>query len=420
MTVDAIAVLRALRSRSLADRADERSERVWHAACPLCPPLPDGLLPLTITEAHRDGPVRLSCRNGCDEAAVFGALGLEPRAASESEPASRRRLRVLDVEHMLRTEPEPVPWIAAPLLVRGAVTMLAGREGQGKSLLALALAAGIGHGSAVAGIDCRPGRVLVVDAENGEREAHRRVRGLGVKPGALVYAEAEWFDLRRDLAEVETLLARHRPDVLVLDSFRSLAPGLEENESGPAETALGPLRGFGRRFGCAVLVLHHTGKTGDGYRGSTAIGAAVELGFTLTRDRDDPQVRTRRKLSCWKCRVAREPEPMWLSIEADDGRVRIGRAEPFDGGGKALSRADDLASRFGDAVAAQGELAWAELCRVCGVGPETGTAKRARDTALRSGLLQRVAHGRYGPPDQPSSRPTAVGATVGRTFEEAA
>lgn len=80
------------------------------------------------------------------------------------------KLRVLDVERMLATEPPPVPWIAAPLLVRENVTMLAGREGQGKSMLALALAAAVGHGATVAGIACEQGKALVIDAENGENE----------------------------------------------------------------------------------------------------------------------------------------------------------------------------------------------------------------------------------------------------------
>ncbi len=154
---------------------------------------------------------------------------------------------------MATSEPPRVPWLAGPLLARGAVTMLVGREGQGKSLLALALAAA-GHGCALAGIACRPGRVLVIDAENGEAEIHRRVRGLGVKPGTLVYVEAERFDLRADLSDVERLLAHYRPDVLVRDSLRSLAPGLDENDSGPVEAVLGPLRGLSRRYGCATLV----------------------------------------------------------------------------------------------------------------------------------------------------------------------
>ena len=44
------------------------------------------------------------------------------------------KLRVLDVEQMLATEPPPVPWVVEPLLAEGFVTMLAGREGQGKSM----------------------------------------------------------------------------------------------------------------------------------------------------------------------------------------------------------------------------------------------------------------------------------------------
>jgi hypothetical protein len=43
--------------------------------------------------------------------------------------ATTPKLRVLDVEHMLATEPPPVPWVVEPLLVAGCVTMLAGREG---------------------------------------------------------------------------------------------------------------------------------------------------------------------------------------------------------------------------------------------------------------------------------------------------
>jgi hypothetical protein len=52
--------------------------------------------------------------------------------------------------------------------------------------------------------------------------------------------------------------------------------------------------------GIPVLLLHHAGKQAAEYRGSTAIGAAVEIGFTLARHDEDPEKRTRRKLACWK------------------------------------------------------------------------------------------------------------------------
>jgi hypothetical protein len=239
------------------------------------------------------------------------------------------KLRVLDVEHMLTTEPPPVPWTVEPLLARGCVTMIAGREGTGKSMLALALGAAIGHGASIAGLDCRPGRVLYVDAENGEREAHRRVRGLGVKPGALIYVEAQGFNLAQHITLLEDLVEEHKPDVLILDSLRSLAPGLDENDSKQAEAAVRPVSRLAQTVGIPVELLHHAGKNGHEYRGSTAIGAAVEIGFTLSRHDEDPDVRTRRKLACWKSRPAPEPDVRWLSLEAAGGRILIGEAEPF-------------------------------------------------------------------------------------------
>jgi AAA domain/Helix-turn-helix domain of resolvase len=171
--------------------------------------------------------------------------------------------------------------------------------------------------------------VLYVDAENGEREAHRRVRGLGVKAGTLIYAEAQGFNLAAHIALLADLVDEHKPSVLILDSLRSLAPGLDENDSKQAEAAVRPVSRLAQTHGIPVGLLHHAGKGGHEYRGSTAIGAAVELGFTLSRHDEDPDKRTRRQLACWKSRPAPEPEPRWLSLEAAGGRILIGEAEPF-------------------------------------------------------------------------------------------
>ena len=133
------------------------------------------------------------------------------------------------------TPPPPVPWVVEPILARGCVTMLAGREGRGKSMLALALAAARRAGDLLLDIAGMPvglcGHVLYVDAENGEHEAHRRVHGLSVKAGTLTYVEANGFDLKQHLDELEELVRKHEPKLLVLDSLRSLAPGLDENDS---------------------------------------------------------------------------------------------------------------------------------------------------------------------------------------------
>ena len=239
---------------------------------------------------------------------------------------------------MLATPPPPVPWVVEPILARGCVTMLAGREGHGKSMLALALGAAIGKATFLCDIAGMPvgisGQVLYVDAENGEHEAHRRVHGLSVQSGMLRYFEANGYDLKQHLVLIEELVRKHKPKVLILDSLRSLAPGLDENDSQQAEAVLRPLVRIAQLHDIAILILHHASRASGEYRGSTAIGAAVELGFTLSRNDEDPMGATRRKLTCWKSTAGGGAR----AAMADD-QTGPRRGHPADGGGTVRARA---------------------------------------------------------------------------------
>lgn len=393
----------------------------WEADCPVCFEETAGYRPLRITERESGGEAWLSCLSRCRWWEILDLLGWDYESRhddSQPEAVERPRLRFLDVDRLLASEPPPVPWIAEPLLARGAVTMLVGREGHGKSLLALALAAAIGRGDSVAGIGCRPGRAMVLDAENGEAETARRLSGLDVVTGRLAYAEVGDFDLRKHFEEVTRSVAQFIPDVLVLDSLRSLAPGLEENDSGPVEAALAPLRRLARAHDCAVLVLHHAGKIGGGYRGSTAIGAAVELGFTLAPDRPDASDDGHRTLTCWKARIAPRPGPLAFRIETRSGRAHIASAQPRPTAEPVGSRTDELADRLAAIVAEHGALAWSELAALAEVEPESGTAKRARRRAIEDGKLAAHGRGLYGPPPRSTVQANPIGDVDGRTVAE--
>lgn len=245
-----------------------------------------------------------------------------------SSDAAPAKLRWLDVGRMTRESPPPVPWVIDGLAARGMLTVLNGREGDGKSLLAMALAAGVATSQDEAGLVCHGGRVVVVDAENGQSEIHRRVRTLELPAEGIECYEAQGFDLRHDLLELDAMLEKHKPDLLVLDSFRSLWAG-EENDSGEVAAALDPLRNLVRRRNAGTLLLHHSGKVNGAYRGSSAIGASAELGFKLAREDgdDDP---TRCYLETWKCRPAERPPRRWLRLAVERGRVFIDAAEPSE------------------------------------------------------------------------------------------
>jgi len=284
----------------------------------------------------------LVCRHCYSRRAVGHELHATPGIMGASAPhatPSRRRdggqaavvpskLRRLDVSQMVRENPPPVPWVIERLVVRGALTVLNGREGEGKSLLAMALAAGVAHGENQAGLTCHAGRVLIVDTENGQYETHRRVHALGLPGSVEMYEpdDGKRFDLRTDLKDLDRLLHKHKPDLLVLDSFRTLWGG-EENDSGEVAKVLDPLRNLVRKHKAGTILLHHSGKTNGSYRGSSAIGASAELGFTLARD-DGDEDRERRSLACWKCRPAPKPVKAWIRLSVDRGMVLVDQAEP--------------------------------------------------------------------------------------------
>jgi hypothetical protein len=272
--------------------------------------------------------------------------------------------------------------------------MLAGREGCGKSMLALALSAALGHGwrEVVEMPSVYPGLVVYVDAENGPREAHRRLHGLDVNPHRLVYVEADGFSLKTHREELEALVEAHDLALLVLDSLRSLAPGLDENDSMQVEAVLRPITRLAQTRHIAILILHHASRASGEYRGSTAIGAAVELGFTLARHPEDPQANTRRRLTCWKSRPAAEPAPRWLTIEpAEGGGILLQKAEPFEPRSGARQRASDslLAALDGQ------PRTWGQWAEEADLDPHNGTARRARDRLLDSGRVAKDKDGQW-------------------------
>ena len=150
----------------------------------------------------------------------------------------------------------------------------------------MALSTGVALGEDIAGFTCKQQKVLIVDAENGEYEIHRRVKSLGLPSRGVTVVEADGFHLGRELGELEALLEREQPGLVILDSFRSLWPGGDENDSCAVAGVLDPLRNLLRRLGPAGILLHHVSRAGNDYRGNSAIGAARSSsvsGFPVTR-----------------------------------------------------------------------------------------------------------------------------------------
>jgi RecA-family ATPase len=219
----------------------------------------------------------------------------------------------LDNEHLKATPPPPVPWVVEGFCARGALTMLVGEPGQGKSYLALALAAGVCEGEDAAGFTIAKRRkVAVFDAENGHGEVHRRLDSLGYPEHLRVGITQAGFDLERQLYEVEEAGSELGTDLIVLDSLRTLWPGGDENDSDEVTKLLAGLQQAARDTDTAIVILHHRNKSG-GYRGSGAMAAVPEILIHMgahPRDKDT----TRRSLWWEKCRIGRRPPKHWVRL----------------------------------------------------------------------------------------------------------
>lgn len=242
----------------------------------------------------------------------------EPYERNPKRGTGHGELAELNVPELLGVEPEPVNWIVEGFAARGAVTMLAGRYGQGKSLLAQSLAIGVAEGVPghhVAGFTVHAGRSLILDAENGPALIHARLKGLGLSPeGArnLRAVTARSFDIEADEDALRALLEAHTPDLLVLDTWTSLWRGSEASVE-QVQDCLNLLRDIAREYDLAVILLHHTVKSGEGFRGSGAIGATIEGVFVLDRP-DELDDTAARVVTCEKLRIAPEPAPRYFRV----------------------------------------------------------------------------------------------------------
>jgi AAA domain len=276
-------------------------------------------------------------------------------------------------------------WLVTGLWSEQAVGIVGGEPKCCKSFLALDLAVSVASGTPCLRrfVVPKAGRVLLYAAEDALNIVRHRLDSIASAAGValadldiqVITVPVLRLDLAADRRNLAETVDRLRPRLLILDPFVRLHR-IDENASGEVAPLLAYLRELQRRYGVAVLVVHHAKKGGAGVRAGQALRGSSEFhawgdsNLYLRRDCDELSLTVEH-------RAAPSPRPLIVEL-AQQGLALalevVERAKPL------AAAAPSLDERITTVLAeAQEALPFADLRAKCRV--------RAATLHQRIGLL---------------------------------
>jgi putative DNA primase/helicase len=211
----------------------------------------------------------------------------EKQRALATVPATHFRLHsALELVNM-----PPERWLVRGAIPADGLIAIFGPSGSGKTFLTLDLSAHIAAGKDWFGYRVTAAPVVYVALE-GTAGLRKRIvaweRDNGCKmPNGLSFL-TQPCDVRKltDVSEiVEAVQKNGGAGLLVIDTLSRAAPGAEENSSKDMGEIIANLKVIQDSLGCAVLLVHHTGKdVNKGLRGHSSLHAALDAAVEVTRD----------------------------------------------------------------------------------------------------------------------------------------
>ena len=213
-------------------------------------------------------------------------------------------------------------WLVTGLWSEQAVGIVGGEPKCCKSFLALDLAVSVASGTPCLRrfVVPKAGRVLLYAAEDALHIVRHRLDGIASAAGVtladldiqVITSPVLRLDLDADRRNLADTVNRLRPRLLILDPFVRLHR-IDENASGEVAPLLAYLRELQRRYGVAVLVVHHAKKgasgvrAGQALRGSSEFHAWGDSNLYLRRDGDEMTLTVEH-------RAAAAPRPLIIEL----------------------------------------------------------------------------------------------------------
>jgi hypothetical protein len=221
--------------------------------------------------------------------AELQALAEEYAGEAVQEP--QREALLIPIGELI-SQPRPLSWAVRRVIERNTLVLLFGAAAEGKSYVALSMAASIASGTDWYGHEVAQAPVVYVAGE-GHAGISRRLLAwsqhndvelastpLYVSRRAVVFSDAASLK-----GLVDELDAMEPPGVIFIDTLARASAGMDENSAKDMGQFIQQLDTIRHRYDCTVIIVHHTGlNEKQRARGSSAIKAAldVEIGLSKT------------------------------------------------------------------------------------------------------------------------------------------
>ncbi len=205
------------------------------------------------------------------------AIQREAQMAQVKRAAYLEMCQRVGLTPMSKVQPEKVSFLWNPYIPFGKVTLLDGDPGLGKSYITLAIASAVSRGCGLPGeVRCDPGRVLLMNAEDGLGDTIRpRLDRMAADCDNILAISKRLILDVSGLADLQKILDQSLPRLVVIDPlFAYTGAKMDIHRANETREFMEKLSRLAAEYHCAVLGVRHLTKGGRDksiYRGVGSI-----------------------------------------------------------------------------------------------------------------------------------------------------
>ena len=155
---------------------------------------------------------------------------------------------------------ESVEWLWEPYIPSGAITLIQGDGGMGKTTAALAIAAAVSTGTALPGSggNAAPSAVIVQNAEDSYSKTIKpRLEQLGADNDMIEVILEDGDELSFADERIEQAIKKFNAKFIILDPVQAYFGGANMNNANSVRPIMKQLGDVAERNNCAVLLVGH-------------------------------------------------------------------------------------------------------------------------------------------------------------------